>query len=123
MQLAYNPITKILKEKVKKQNFNNLNKVIYEENRAREFQLCFGDLLVDFTRQPITYEIKKDLLALAKQSNVLEKIKQMSKGEKINFSENRSVDHFKLRTKNRLDTNEWEKITRFINKNFNKKKL
>lgn len=123
MQLADNPITKILREKVKNQNFYNLNKFIYEENRTRDFQLCFGDLLVDFTRQPINYDIKKDLLALAKQSNILEKIKQLSKGEKINFSENRSVDHFKLRKKNRLDTNEWEKITSFINKSFNQKKF
>ena len=45
----------------------------------------------------------------------------MSKGEKIKFSENRSVEQFKLIKKNRLYTNEWEKITRFINKNFNKK--
>ena len=123
MQLADNPITKILREKVKNQNFNNLIQFIYEENRTRDFQLCFGDLLVDFTRQPINYDIKKDLLALAKQSNILEKIKQLSKGEKINFSENRSVDHFKLRKKNRLDTNEWEKITSFINKSFNQKKF
>ena len=83
MQLADNPITKILREKVKNQNFNNLNKFIYEENRTRDFQLCFGDLLVDFTRQPINYDIKKDLLALAKQSNILEKIKQLKKIREI----------------------------------------
>ena len=61
MQLADNPITKILRKKVKNQNFDNLNRLIYEENRTRDFQLCFGDLLVDFTRQPITYEIKKKI--------------------------------------------------------------
>jgi len=101
MQLADNPITKILREKLQEKNFDNLDKLINEVDRTNEFQLKLGDLLIDFTRQSLDAEIKKDLIELAKKSNILQKIKQISNGKKINFSENRSVDHFKLRQINR----------------------
>ena len=59
MQLADNPITKILREKLQEKNFNNLDKLINEVDRTNEFQLKLGDLLIDFTRQSLDAEIKK----------------------------------------------------------------
>ena len=85
MQLADNPITKILREKLQKKNFDNLDKLINEVDRTKEFQLKLGDLLIDFTRQSLDTEIKKDLIELAKKSNILKKIEQLSNGKKINF--------------------------------------
>ena len=122
MQLADNPITKILREKLQEKNFDNLDKLINEVDRTNEFQLKLGDLLIDFTRQSLDAEIKKDLIELAKKSNILQKIKQISNGKKINFSENRSVDHFKLRQINRQYSQEWKKLVGFVNESLIKRK-
>jgi len=97
MQLAKNPITKTLNEKLKYKDFKNINKLLSDEDRLNDFQFNLGDLNVDITRQSLDKEIKDDLIKLAKKSNIKEKIKAMNSGSKINFSENRSVDHLNLR--------------------------
>ena len=97
MQLAKNPITKILIEKLKYKNFNNINQYLSNKERLNEFQFNLGELNVDITRQSLDKEIKDDLIMLAKKSNIKEKIKLMVAGSKVNISENKSVGHLNLR--------------------------
>ena len=47
----------------------------------------------------------------------------MESGSKINFSENRSVDHLNLRKVERFNTQEWEKIVTFTNNILTSKKF
>ena len=122
MQLAKNPITKTLNEKLKYKDFKNINKLLSDEDRLNDFQFNLGDLNVDITRQSLDKEIKDDLIKLAKKSNIKEKIKAMASGSKINFSENRSVDHLNLRKVERFNTQEWEKLVTFTNNILTSKK-
>lgn len=123
MQLAKNPITKTLNEKLKYKDFKNINKLLSDEDRLNDFQFNLGDLNVDITRQSLDKEIKDDLIKLAKKSNIKEKIKAMNSGSKINFSENRSVDHLNLRKVERFNTQEWEKLVTFTNSILTSKKF
>jgi glucose-6-phosphate isomerase len=70
-----------------------------EPNRVGTFSLHVGDLYVDFSKNLITAETLRLLLDLAGQSPLLEKRKAMFAGEKINFTENRSVLHIALRNR------------------------
>ncbi len=115
MQLANNPITKIINEKLKHKNFSNINQFLADEERLSEFRYNLGDLNVDITRQSLDKEIKNDLINLAKKSDVKEKIKAMIAGSKVNISENRSVDHFNLRKIDRFASQEWAKLVNFSN--------
>ena len=115
MQLAKNPITKILIEKLKYKNFNNINQYLSNKERLNEFQFNLGELNVDITRQSLDKEIKDDLIMLAKKSNIKEKIKLMVAGSKVNISENKSVGHLNLRKINRFTSPEWKKLINFSN--------
>ena len=123
MQLAKNPVTKILNEKLKYKNFNNIKPLLSDQNRLNDFQFNLGDLNVDITRQSLDKEIKDDLVKLAKKSNVKEKIQAMASGSKINTSENKSVDHLNLRKVERFTTGEWAKLLDFSNNILTSKKF
>ena len=114
MQLADNPITKVIFEKLKRKDFRNLNNLIYDEERPSEFQYEFQDLKIDITRQSLDKEIKKDLIDLAKETNIKSKISELASGQKVNLSENRSVGHFDLRKEDRFKTQEWRKLQSFV---------
>ena len=106
MQLSENPITKIIYEKLKYKNFNNLNNLIFDKDRLSNFQFTLNDLKVDITRQSLDNEIKNDLIDLAKTAKVKEKIYEMVSGLKINKSEARSVGH--LNSYNKFNSwNSW----------------
>jgi glucose-6-phosphate isomerase len=123
MQLAKNPVTKTLNEKLKYKNFNNIKPLLSDQNRLNDFQFNLGDLNVDITRQSLDKEIKDDLVKLAKKSNVKEKIQAMASGSKINTSENKSVDHLNLRKVERFTTGEWAKLLDFSNNILTSKKF
>ena len=114
MQLADNPITKIILEKLKHKDFRNLNHLIFDEKRPSEFQYELQDLKIDITRQSLDKEIKKDLIDLAKETKIKTKINELISGAKVNLSENRSVDHFSLRKEERFKTQEWKKLRNFV---------
>ena len=114
MQLADNPITKIIFEKLKRKDFKNLNHLIFDEERSSEFQYELLDFKVDITRQSLDKEIKRDLINLANEINIKVKINELVSGAKVNFSENRSVDHFNLRKEERFKTQEWKKLQGFV---------
>ncbi len=68
-----------------------------DPQRAESMTLSFAGLHYDFSKQRLTNEILNDLLALAKEASLSEKIARMFAGEAINESENRSVLHVALR--------------------------
>ena len=49
MQLADNPITKIILDKLKYKDFRNLNHLIFDEKRSSEFQYELQDLKIDIS--------------------------------------------------------------------------
>ena len=120
MQLADNPITKIIFEKLKRKDFKNLHHLIFDEERSSEFQYELLDFKVDITRQSLDKEMKEDLINLAKEINIKVKINELVSGAKVNFSENRSVDHFNLRKEERFKTQEWKKLQGFVQHIHNK---
>ena len=123
MQLADNPITKILNKKLKLKNFENLSELVNKRDRLKNFQFNFEDLIVDITRQSLDEDVRNDLIELAKFANIKEKIQDLMNSSKINYSENRSVDHFQLRQKERFNSSEWQKLSTFSNKVLNNKKF
>ena len=66
MQLAHNPITKILIEKLKSNGIPNLQNLMFKKDRMKHFEFKLGDLTIDLTRQLLDEEIKDDLVKLAK---------------------------------------------------------
>ena len=92
MQLADNPITKIILEKLKHKDFRNLNHLIFDEKRSSEFQYELQDLKIDITRQSLDKEIKEDLIDLAKETKIKTKISGLMSGAKINLSEKLLID-------------------------------
>lgn len=76
-----------------------------DPNRFSKFSRVFEDILVDYSKNLITEETLKTLIALAHQTGVKEAIQAMYAGEKINRTENRPVLHIALR--NRSNTPIW----------------
>ena len=69
-----------------------------DPKRCEQFMLRFEDLAMDFSRQTITIEGLKKLIALADEAGIVEKRNAMLKGEVVNVSENRAATHTRLRT-------------------------
>ena len=70
-----------------------------DPRRFEKFSLRLGDLLVDFSKQRITDETLRLLIALAREAGVERLRDRMFSGEKINFTENRAVLHVALRNR------------------------
>lgn len=72
---------------------------LFEENNKRFDEMSFevGEILFDFSKQHITQATIERLCALAKESKLAEKRSSLFLGEKINYTETRSVLHTILR--------------------------
>ena len=70
-----------------------------DPERANRYWLEVGGLAVDFSKNRINDQIIADLVALAEQAGLPERIEQMYRGEKINETENRAVLHVALRNR------------------------
>ena len=68
-----------------------------DPKRFEKFNIRFEDILLDFSKNRITEETLQLLLSLAEECGVKEAINGMFNGEKINFTEDRSVLHTALR--------------------------
>ena len=69
-----------------------------DPKRCEQFALRFEDLAMDFSRQTITIEGVKKLIALAIEAGIAKKRTAMLEGEIVNLSENRAATHTHLRT-------------------------
>ena len=70
-----------------------------DEERAGKFSLQLDNMLFDYSKNRITEKTMKYLLELAKVRGLEEKIKEMFRGDKINFTEHRAVLHTALRNR------------------------
>ena len=70
-----------------------------DPERAEHYWLNVGGINVDFSKNRINDEILANLVELAKQACLPERMKQMFNGEKINKTENRAVLHIALRNR------------------------
>ena len=70
-----------------------------DPERAERYWLNVGGINVDFSKNRINDEILANLVELAKQACLPERMKQMFNGEKINKTENRAVLHIALRNR------------------------
>jgi glucose-6-phosphate isomerase len=70
-----------------------------DPKRFEKFSLHFEDILIDYSKNLITEEILKDLIALANETELKESIQSMFSGDRINQTEKRSVLHIALRNR------------------------
>jgi len=70
-----------------------------ESNRFRHMSLFLNDILFDYSKNRVTDKTLKLLFDLARQEQLPERIEQMFKGEKINYTERRAVLHTALRNR------------------------
>ena len=68
-----------------------------DAKRGETFSLRWKDILIDYSKNRITAETLSLLHQLLKEAKVGELRDRMFRGEKINFTENRSVLHIALR--------------------------
>ena len=68
-----------------------------DPKRAESLSLRWNDILVDYSKNRVTAETLSLLRQLLKEAKVEEWRDRMFRGEKINFTENRSVLHIALR--------------------------
>jgi glucose-6-phosphate isomerase len=69
-----------------------------DPDRFENFSLGLDDLLVDFSKQPVTAKTLALLRRLAERSGLAERRDAMLSGAKVNASENRAALHTALRT-------------------------
>ncbi len=84
------------------QNFSIKKAFQADPDRFKKFSLTFNDILFDFSKNRISEETLRLLLALTEQANLKQKTEQMFNGEIINITEKRAVLHTALR--NRANT-------------------
>lgn len=70
-----------------------------DPERAQRYWAEVGGIAVDYSKNRINDQIMADLIELAKQAGLPEKMQQMFNGEKINQTENRAVLHVALRNR------------------------
>ena len=68
-----------------------------EKNRAKSMSIKVAEVFFDYSKNLITTDILKNLIALAEEANLSIRIDEMFDGKAINRSENRSVLHTALR--------------------------
>lgn len=73
-----------------------------DPQRFNNFSLKFNDILMDYSKHPISSETINLLLALARQQGLEDWISKMFCGERINYSENRAALHTALRREDPL---------------------
>ena len=70
-----------------------------DPQRFDKFSIRFNDLIVDYSKNRITEETLKSLIALAEECDLKNAIEDMFSGKKINETENRAVLHIALRNR------------------------
>lgn len=75
----------------------HLRELMKDEQRCESMIKEVDGIVVDFSRQRATSETVAELLSLAKEAQLPEKIEAMWNGEHINSTENRAVLHVALR--------------------------
>jgi len=69
----------------------------HDPERGKRMTLEACDLYIDYSKNHLTHETLRLLLKLTDMANLRQRIDDMFKGKKINFTENRAVLHIALR--------------------------
>jgi glucose-6-phosphate isomerase len=70
-----------------------------DASRAKAFTIESGDILLDYSKQPVDAETMRLLVALAGQAQVPQWIERMFAGDPVNNTEGRAVLHVALRSR------------------------
>lgn len=87
------------------EHFNDIQhihmKTLFAEDpdRFKKFSIRFNDILVDYSKNIITNETLRHLIALARETGLEDAIGKMFSGDAINETENRAVLHTALRNR------------------------
>ena len=73
-----------------------------DSKRFERFSLKFNDILMDYSKHPVSQSTINLLLELARQQELENKISDLFCGKKVNFSEDRAALHFALRREEAL---------------------
>ena len=79
-------------------NYNHLDQLLDDQERQK--QLMFSSLehfVLDFSKQRLSKDVLTDLIQLAKDANIEQKVHDLFSGEMVNQSENRAALHSALR--------------------------
>ena len=79
------------------QNLRMADEFAHDEHRAQRFSIDAAGVFLDYSKNLITPETMRLLLALASECGVANRRDAMMAGERINLSENRAVLHMALR--------------------------
>ncbi|MEM6735423.1 MAG: glucose-6-phosphate isomerase [Bacteroidota bacterium] len=102
-----------------KRDTRDIKSLFQDTKRFEKFSFKTGDFLFDFSKNNLSEEVFKNLIALARECHLADAIVLQFKGAKINETEDRAVLHTALRDLNRADENgnevraELEKIKTF----------
>lgn len=89
----------LLTHKKQTENIQMRDLFAQDKNRFESFHLRFNDILLDYSKNRINKETMSLLTDLAKQSGLRDWTEKMFSGEKINYTESRSVLHTALRNR------------------------
>ena len=92
---------KIEQNKKRLEQLTILDLFSQDQNRAHDFSLKFNDLFFDYSKNIIDKQTISDLVDLTNAVGLKESIEAMFRGDKINFTENRSVLHVALRDRSK----------------------
>ena len=68
-----------------------------DPSRSHRYRISIADLVVDWSRQPVTDRVLSELHDVARAAGVAHAFHRMSSGERINVTEDRAVGHMALR--------------------------
>ena len=87
-----------LKKDLQRLSNTHLKDLFKDENRFNNMSIQLGEILFDYSKNRIDYKTLQNLISLAIESGLSEKIKAMFSGEAINTTEERAVLHTALRS-------------------------
>ncbi len=88
--------------RLKEENFRDLFK---DSDRAKDYTVCWGDFLLDFSKNLLDKSSWNNLLQLLNESNFQQIRKSLFDGDQINWTEKRPVLHYALRNLNNRTVN------------------
>ena len=76
----------------------HLKEFFQDKDRAKNFSIDWQDFLFDFSKNRIDQKTIELFISLAQEINLSDRIASMFNGEKINWTEQRAVNHWALRS-------------------------
>ncbi len=91
----------------------SLAALLADANRSRRLVFRAGELTLDASRQRVDHKVIAQLVALAEQAHLPQKIAALFAGERVNISENRPVLHMMQRSLKTLSAPNFSRLAGF----------